>query len=148
MIGKSWRANVSMSLRTSEEGNAKQGDIRSQTNAIESLNYQFRKVTKIKGHSSIGTPLPSSCTSPCANAERKWKASPPGWRQAYLQFVAYFGEERTLRPNPKQVAHLLADLAITKTHSRPHVSNDNPFSSGRNRRVYQADRSAQRRANA
>ena len=28
----------------------------------------------------------------------------------------------------KQVAHLMADLGITKTHSRPHVSNDNPFS--------------------
>ena len=26
------------------------------------------------------------------------------------------------------VAHLLADLGVTKTHSRPHVSNDNPFS--------------------
>lgn len=28
----------------------------------------------------------------------------------------------------KVVAHLLSDLGITKTHSRPHVSNDNPFS--------------------
>jgi len=28
----------------------------------------------------------------------------------------------------KLVAHLLADLGITKTHSRPHVSNDNPYS--------------------
>lgn len=28
----------------------------------------------------------------------------------------------------KVVAHLLADLGITKTHSRPHVSNDNPYS--------------------
>jgi putative transposase len=28
----------------------------------------------------------------------------------------------------KTVAFLLADLGITKTHSRPHVSNDNPFS--------------------
>jgi len=28
----------------------------------------------------------------------------------------------------KPVALLLADLAVTKTHSRPHVSNDNPFS--------------------
>jgi putative transposase len=28
----------------------------------------------------------------------------------------------------KCVAHLLADLGVTKTHSRPHVSNDNPFS--------------------
>ena len=28
----------------------------------------------------------------------------------------------------KPVAQLLADLGITKTHSRPHVSNDNPYS--------------------
>ena len=28
----------------------------------------------------------------------------------------------------KGVAELLADLGVTKTHSRPHVSNDNPFS--------------------
>ena len=28
----------------------------------------------------------------------------------------------------KPVAHLLADLGVTKTHSRPYTSNDNPFS--------------------
>ncbi len=28
----------------------------------------------------------------------------------------------------KVVAQLLSDLGVTKTHSRPHVSNDNPFS--------------------
>jgi len=28
----------------------------------------------------------------------------------------------------KAVAHLLGDLGVTKTHSRPHVSNDNPYS--------------------
>jgi putative transposase len=28
----------------------------------------------------------------------------------------------------KAVAHLLADLGVTKTHSRPHVSDDNPYS--------------------
>ena len=28
----------------------------------------------------------------------------------------------------KNVAFLLADLGVTKTHSRPHVSNDNPYS--------------------
>jgi putative transposase len=28
----------------------------------------------------------------------------------------------------KCVAELLSDLGVTKTHSRPHVSNDNPFS--------------------
>ncbi len=28
----------------------------------------------------------------------------------------------------KVVAHLLADLGVTKTYSRPHVSKDNPYS--------------------
>src|SRR5204862_6766167 len=28
----------------------------------------------------------------------------------------------------KEVALLMADLGVIKTHSRPHVSNDNPFS--------------------
>jgi len=28
----------------------------------------------------------------------------------------------------KCVAHLLADLGVTKSHSRPHISNDNPYS--------------------
>jgi len=28
----------------------------------------------------------------------------------------------------KPVAFLLADLGVTKTHSRPYVSDDNPFS--------------------
>jgi putative transposase len=27
----------------------------------------------------------------------------------------------------KPVAHLLADLGVTKSHSRPHISNDNPY---------------------
>ena len=27
----------------------------------------------------------------------------------------------------KPVAFLLADLGVTKTHSRPHVSDDNPY---------------------
>jgi putative transposase len=31
----------------------------------------------------------------------------------------------------KDVALLMADLGVTKTHSRPHVSNDNPYSESR-----------------
>ena len=48
------------------------------------------------------------------------------------------GRHRARLPHParrpwcgdeeQDVAQLLADLAVTKTHSRPHVSNDNPFS--------------------
>jgi putative transposase len=71
-----------------------------------------------------------------------------GWMVA-LQEVAYLAKELFLetcqkqniepgqltlhadRGNPmnsKPFAMLLADLGVTKTHSRPHVSNDNPYS--------------------
>ena len=36
--------------------------------------------------------------------------------------------ERGSSMKSKIVAHLLADLGVTKTHNRPHVSNDNPYS--------------------
>jgi putative transposase len=45
---------------------------------------------------------------------------PPG----QLTLHADRGASMTSKP----VAFLLADLGITKTHSRPHVSNDNPYS--------------------
>ncbi len=36
--------------------------------------------------------------------------------------------DRGTSMKPKAVALLLSDLGVTKTHSRPHVSDDNPFS--------------------
>jgi putative transposase len=36
--------------------------------------------------------------------------------------------DRGASMSSKSVAFLLADLGVTKTHNRPHVSNDNPFS--------------------
>ena len=47
-----------------------------------------------------------------------------GIGRAQLTIHADRGSAMTSKP----VAFLLADLGITKTHSRPHVSNDNPFS--------------------
>ena len=41
-----------------------------------------------------------------------------------LSIHADRGSSMTSQP----VAQLLADLGVTKTHSRPHVSNDNPYS--------------------
>jgi len=71
-----------------------------------------------------------------------------GWMVAYRESAELAEEliaETCLRQNIKRgsltihadngssmrssvVAQLLADLGVTKTHSRPHVSNDNPFS--------------------
>jgi putative transposase len=42
------------------------------------------------------------------------------------QLTIHADRGSSMRAEP--VAFLLADLGITKTHSRPHVSNDNPFS--------------------
>jgi putative transposase len=47
-----------------------------------------------------------------------------GIRPDQLTIHADRGSAMTSKP----VAFLLADLGVTKTHSRPHVSNDNPFS--------------------
>ena len=45
-----------------------------------------------------------------------------GWDQ--LTIHADRGSSMTSRP----VTFLLADLGVTQSHSRPHVSNDNPYS--------------------
>ncbi len=47
-----------------------------------------------------------------------------GISQGQLTIHADRGSSMTSKP----VALLLADLGVIKTHSRPHVSNDNPFS--------------------
>jgi putative transposase len=47
-----------------------------------------------------------------------------GIERGQLTIHADRGSPMTAKP----VAFLLADLGVTKSHSRPHVSNDNPFS--------------------
>jgi len=47
-----------------------------------------------------------------------------GIRRGELTIHADRGSSMTSKP----VAHLLADLGVTRSHSRPHQSNDNPFS--------------------
>ena len=47
-----------------------------------------------------------------------------GIARGQLTIHADRGSSMTSKP----VAFLLADLGVTKTHSRPHVSNDNPYS--------------------
>jgi putative transposase len=49
-------------------------------------------------------------------------------RQAIARAQLTIHADRGVAMTSKSVAFLLADLGITKTHSRPHVSNDNPFS--------------------
>lgn len=49
-------------------------------------------------------------------------------RQGVDQNQLVLHSDRGPSMTSKSVAMLLADLGVTKTHSRPHVSNDNPFS--------------------
>lgn len=49
-------------------------------------------------------------------------------RQRILPEQLTLHADRGSSMTSKSVAFLLADLGVTKTHSRPHVSDDNPFS--------------------
>lgn len=49
-------------------------------------------------------------------------------RQAVQQEQLTLHADRGSSMTSKGVAQLLADLGVTKTHSRPYVSNDNPYS--------------------
>jgi putative transposase len=49
-------------------------------------------------------------------------------RQGILPGQLTLHADRGSSMKSKPVAMLLADLGVTKTHSRPHVSNDNPYS--------------------
>jgi putative transposase len=49
-------------------------------------------------------------------------------RQGILPNQLTVHADRGSSMKSKPVAFMLADLGVTKTHSRPHVSNDNPFS--------------------
>jgi putative transposase len=49
-------------------------------------------------------------------------------KQAIVREQLTIHADRGSSMRSKPVALLLSDLGVTKTHSRPHVSNDNPFS--------------------
>jgi putative transposase len=49
-------------------------------------------------------------------------------KQAIVAGTLTIHADRGTSMTSKPVALMLADLGITKTHSRPHVSDDNPYS--------------------
>jgi putative transposase len=55
-------------------------------------------------------------------------------RQAIAREQLTVHADRGAAMTSKPVALLLADLGVTTTHGRPHVSNDNPFSEASSRR--------------
>jgi len=60
------------------------------TNAIESLNYQLRKVTKAKGHFPNDEAVVKLLYLALRNAEKKWTMVPRFWNSALNQLVIYF----------------------------------------------------------
>ena len=64
------------------------------TNAIESLNYQFRKVIKSKGHFPGEEAAVKLLYLALRNVEKKWLQTARNWRFAVEQFTVYFGEDR------------------------------------------------------
>lgn len=60
------------------------------TNAIESLNFQLRKVTKAKGHFPNDEAAIKMLFLALRNAQKKWTMAPHFWRSALNQFAIYF----------------------------------------------------------
>jgi len=60
------------------------------TNAIESLNFQLRKVTKAKGHFPNDEAAIKLLCLALSNAEKKWTMVPRFWNSALNQLVIYF----------------------------------------------------------
>ncbi len=95
MVVRSWRANwdrITPFLAFPDEMRR----LVYTTNAIESLNYQCRKIIKTKGHFPSEDAALKLLYLAMRNAERAWVGAPQFWRRARLQLIAYFGEERML----------------------------------------------------
>ena len=64
------------------------------TNAIESLNYQLRKVTKNRSSFSTDEAIFKILYLAVRNASEKWTMPIRDWGQALNQFAVEFGKER------------------------------------------------------
>jgi putative transposase len=72
----------------------------------------------------VGWMVASRESGPLAEVLIRQTVAKQGVRRDQLTIHADRGSSMTSKP----VAFLLADLGITQSHSRPHVSDDNPFS--------------------
>ncbi len=96
MIARSWRANwdqltgfLAFPLEVRK--------LIYTTNAIESLNFQLRKVIKSKGHFPSEEAALKLLFLALRNIERKWLRPAHSWRAALAQLAVYFGDRL---PNP------------------------------------------------
>lgn len=60
------------------------------TNAIESLNFQLRKVTKTRGHFPTEEAALKLLYLALRNVEQKWKRPPTFWKNALNQFAIHY----------------------------------------------------------
>lgn len=64
------------------------------TNAIESLNYQLRKVLKTKGHFPSDRAVLKQLYLSIRNIEKRWKGAIPYWHTILNQLIILFGADR------------------------------------------------------
>ena len=104
--------------------------------------------TEVRRRAKFNSKL-SGQEKPTSKQSFKFHSHVPGYYKTIRRFFplvyrcGYIGKVGRLFPGPgihdhtplwgasmksKPVALLLADLGLTKSHSRPHVSNDNPYS--------------------
>jgi putative transposase len=93
MIAKSWRASWAQ-LTAFLDFPPELRRMIYTTNAIESLNYQFRKIIKTKGHFPDGDATTKILFLALRNIEKKWSMPVPHWHRIFNQLIAFFGEER------------------------------------------------------
>ena len=88
-IASSWRSNWER-VRPFFDFPAELRRLIYTTNAIESLNFQLRKVTKAKGHFPSDDAATKLLYLALRNAEKKWTMVPRFWNSALNQLVIYF----------------------------------------------------------
>jgi putative transposase len=88
-IAASWRSNWE-GVRPFFDFPAELRKLIYTTNAIESLNFQLRKVTKAKGHFPSDEAATKLLYLALRNAEKKWTMVPRFWNSALNQLVIYF----------------------------------------------------------
>ena len=86
--------------------------------------YYLYVILDIYSRHVVGWMVASRESGPLAEALIKQTCAKQGISREQLTLHADRGSSMTSKP----VAFLLADLGVTQSHSRPHVSNDNPFS--------------------
>jgi putative transposase len=86
--------------------------------------YHLYVILDIYSRYVVGWMLASRESGPLAEVLIRQTLTKQGIQRSQLTIHADRGSSMTSKP----VAFLLADLGITQSHSRPHVSDDNPYS--------------------